>query len=239
MYLVSTVPILLLIALVLGPVVWMPWRIVRRRRAAAPPGPGTAPAGGVSPLGLGLAGIVLGTVVIQLVMRQPFLYSNLLVAPRLPPPAWLGGLILTDSEAYRSLYFAGLVAATLATGAIACATRDLMRATGAARLVWGLLVLVATIQFLFLPVNYGFLITAVPLPRVTALGAAAPPAGQEVWLAWEGKDGVTYFVRDRAGGADRRTLVTLLRKDVTRIEIVGYDPVLRALFAPPDGAAPR
>jgi hypothetical protein len=236
-YLVSAVPSLLLIGLVVGAVIWLPYRLLRRPGAAPRPEPGPA-----SPVRLSLAGIVLAIVTIQFVMRQPFLFSNLLVTQELPAHVWLGRLLLTEEEGYRSLYFAGLVVATLLTAAIVFATRDQARADVAARIRWGLLVAVATIQFLFLPVNYGFLITAVPLPRVTTLGGAAPPpAGQEVWLAWEGKEGVTYLVRDRTGGGDRRTLLTLLRKDVSRIEIVGYDPILRGLFASPAaaGAAQR
>lgn len=238
-YLVSAIPSLLLIALVLGAMIWVPYRLLRRRRVdAPPPPPGPERAGERSPVGLTLAGIALGIVMIQFVLRQPFLFSNLLVAPALPAHAWLGGLLLTEEEGIRALYFAGLVVATLATGAIAVATRDQAQAHAVARVRWGLLVGVAAIQFLFLPVNYGFLITATPLPRVASLGGPAPPpAGQDLWLAWEGKDGVTYFVRDRTGGGDRRTLLTLLRKDVSRIEIVGYDPILRSLFASPGPVA--
>ncbi len=242
-YLVSAVPILLLVALVVGAVAWLPYRLVRRRAAPAGDLPGPAAASG-SPIRSSLLGIALGIVVIQLVMRQPFLYANLLVAPALPAHAWLRTLLLTDEEGLRSLYFAALVLATLVTVGIAVALRDQARTGGAARLLWGLLVLIAAIQFLFLPVNYGFLIAATPLPRVATLGGPTPtPAGQDAWLAWEGKDGVTYFVRDRTGGGDRRTLLTLPRKEVSRIEIVGYDPILRLLFAPPgslaDGGAPR
>lgn len=238
-YLVSAVPSLLLIALVLGAVIWAPYRLFRgRRAAAAPAAPDPERAGARSSAGLAVAGIGLGIVMIQFVLRQPFLFSNLLVAPALPAHAWLVGLLLTEEEGIRALYFAGLVVATAVTVAIAAATRDQAQADRAARTRWGLLVLVAAIQFLFLPVNYGFLITATPLPRVTSLGGAVPPpAGQDVWLAWEGKEGVTYLVRDRTGGEDRRALVTLLRKDVSRIEIVGYDPILRGLFAAPGPAA--
>jgi hypothetical protein len=236
-YLVSAVPILLLIALAVGAVAWLPYRLLRRRAAPAAGAPGPAAVRG-APIRWSLAGIGLGIVVIQLVMRQPFLYANLLVAPALPAHAWLRALLLTDEEGFRSLYFAALVAATLVTAALAVALRAEAQAGGVARLLWGLLVLIAAIQFLFLPVNYGFLIAATPLPRVATLGGPTPPpAGQDAWLAWEGKDGVTYFVRDRTGGGDRRTLLTLPRKEVSRIEIVGYDPVLRLLFAPPGALA--
>lgn len=232
-YLVSAVPILLLIGLVIGAVAWAPSRLFRRRAGARARGQGLA-AWGASPVRLSLVGITLSIVVIQFVMRQPFLYSNLLVARELPAHGWLRGLLLTEEEGLRSLYFSGLVAATLVTTVIAFAISGQAHAAGVARTLWLVLVAVAAIQFLFLPVNYGFLITASALPRVTTLGgASAPPGGQETWLAWEGKEGVTYLVRDRTGGGDRRMLLTLPRKDVSRIEIVGYDPILRVLFASP------
>jgi hypothetical protein len=247
-YLVSALPSLLLIAMAFGICVWAPYRLLplpRRTRAKVvirQRGQALA-AWGTSPVRLGLAGIAISLVVIQFVMRQPFLYSNLLVAQKLPDH-WLRALLLTDEEGFRALYFAGLLAATAAPAAIAFVMAGQEGTDGLARALRILLAAVVTIQMLLLPINYSFLITATPLPRVAGLdGVAAAPPGAAAWLAWEGKDGVTYLVRDRASGRDRRSLLTLPRKDVGRIEITGYDPVLRMLFASPSpvacGAAQR
>jgi len=246
-YLVSALPILLLLALALGTGVWLPSRLLpaRLRARAAAWACGRLAPWGASPVRLSLAGIAFAVVMIQLVMRQPFIYSNLLVARDLPPHGWLGRLLLTENEGLRSLYFTGLVTATVLTVAVAVFVGARGPLTGVARPLWQLLVAVAAVQFLLLPVNYGFLITATALPRVASPGGPDPaPRGEEIWLAWEGKDGVTYLVRDRTGGGDRRTLLTVPRKDVSRIEITGYDPILRVLFARPPapaaaGAPPR
>jgi len=235
-YLVSTVPILLLIILAVWVCVWVPYRLLpsrlRTRVNAALRRRGRALY--ASPEKLSLVGIALSIVVIQLVMRQPFLYSNLLVAKELPDHGWLRGLLLSEGEGGRSLYFAGLVAATAVTATIAFVVAGQATPSGPTRVRLGVLVAVVTIQFLFLPINYGFLITATPLPRVASV-PGVDTASRDAWIAWEGKDGVTYFVRDRA--TERRSLLTLPRKDAGPIEITSYDGVLRLLFAPP--RAPR
>lgn len=238
-YLVSALPILLLIVLALGVCVWVPYRLLAigrgtRARSALRRRGRALGAWGASPVRLGLFGIALSIVVIQFVMRQPFLYSNLLVARELPDYGWLRGLLLTEQEAVRSLYFTGLVAATIVTTSIAVVVAGRAGLDGLAGIVRAVLIAVVAIQFLLLPINYGFLITATPLPRVASLpGADAAPRRPEAWLAWEGKEGVTYFVRDTVDGRERRSLLTLPRKDVGRIEITGYDPILRLLFASP------
>ena len=71
------------------------------------------------------------------------------------------------------------------------------------------------------------------LPKVRDLGTETLRLGQEAWLAWEGEQGFTYLVRDTPGNGAKRSLVTLLRKDITRIEIVSYDPILREVFMRP------
>ena len=243
-YLVSAVPILLLIVLALSVCAWVPYRLLRfllntRTKAAMRRRGRALAAWCASPVRLSLAGIAISIVVIQFVMRQPFLYSNLLVARELPDHGWLRGLLLTEEEGWRSLYFTGLVAATAVTTSVAFVIAGQARPGGLARALRAVLVAVVAIQFLLLPVNYGFLITATPLPRVASLpGGETVPRAPDAWLAWEGKEGVTYFVRDKAN--ERRSLLTLPRKDVGRIEVTGYDPVLRLLFASPGtGAAQR
>ena len=162
MYLVSALPILLLIVLALAACAWVPYRLLpsglRARAADGARRRGEAIAAWcASPIKLSLAGIALSIVVIQFVMRQPFLYSNLLVARELPASGWLRELLLTPEEGVRSLYFAGLVAATAVTAAIVVFMSSHELPNPRARLLWGTLVAIAAIQFLLLPVNYGFL----------------------------------------------------------------------------------
>ena len=63
---------------------------------------------------------------------------------------------------------------------------------------------------------------------MAALGERPLAEGEEAWLVWEGKDGVTFLVRDQA--RKRRALVTLARSDVKKTEIVGFDRILPVLF---------
>jgi hypothetical protein len=161
---------------------------------------------------------------IQFVMRQCFLFSNLLLAPNLPPePAWLVALLLDDQ--LMPLYFSALVAACAGSLAILIAVRRLEGERPPA-VATRLLAFLATVQLLLLPVNYGVLIVDKTLPRVAALGEESLAAGEEAWLVWEGKDGVTFLVHSQ----NRKRLVTLPSEKATRMEILGFDRILPRLF---------
>ena len=127
------------------------------------------------------------------------------------------------------LYFSGLIVGTVLTLAILLAVRRVPDATRWLLCLKGLLAFLVAAQFLFLPVNYGMLIVDKTLPRVSGLGATTPLAeGQEAWLAWEGKEGFTYLVRNRDGTG--RMLLTLPRSDVKKTEIIRYDRIFPLLF---------
>jgi len=90
-YLVAAVPGIVLVALPVSVVIWMLGKAVpeltrRRLRAWV-----------VHPARLTAFGIVFAVVMIQTVMRQCFLFSDLLLAPELPrEPAWLVTLLLAE-----------------------------------------------------------------------------------------------------------------------------------------------
>jgi len=174
---------------------------------------------------LTLVGIVFSVVMIQLVMRQCFVFSDLLLAPSLPAaPRWLVRLLVDGS--LMPLYFSALVAASAVPIAILVASRDVLVA-GFAAFARGLLAFLAAVQLLLLPINYGVLIVDKTLPRVAALNDKRPLApGDEAWLVWEGKSGNTFLVRAKD---QRRSLVTLARGDMPT-EILGFDPILPTLF---------
>jgi hypothetical protein len=66
------------------------------------------------------------------------------------------------------------------------------------------------------------------MPRVATIGDKHPlAAGDEAWLVWEGKDGVTFLVR---AAGHRRSLVTLPRADVPKTEVLSNDPIVPTLF---------
>ncbi len=236
-YLVTAIPIVLLLLLVLAACAYLPYRLLpagarERLGGLLRRGAQRLAAWCSSPARLGLAGIALSVVTIQFVMRQPFLFANLLVAEALPEPRWLRGLLLTENEGLRSLYFAALVTATLVTGGLAVFVSRHEPRSGLARLLSGLLLFLAAVQFLLLPVNYAFLLTSKAWPKVASLGGKEGlPAGREAWLIWEGKEGVTFLLAEMHLGKPRRSLVMLPRKEIERIEITGYDPILRIFFA--------
>lgn len=193
-----------------------------------------------------LAGIVFSVIVIQFVMRQCFLFSNLLLRDGLPDPAWLRTLLLDDTDARRSLYFAGLLAASAVPLGIFLIVGKKEQPAGFSQFLQPLLGLLAAIQFLMLPVNYGILVMDRVMPRVESMGEQKLSQGQTAWLVWEGKEGMTYLVRTVEKEREQKALVTLPRKDVKETRIIAYDPILRTLFAHPvkekentEGAKPQ
>jgi hypothetical protein len=171
-------------------------------------------------------GILLAVVMIQFVMRQCFVFNDLLLEHELPAnPAWLVSLLRDDQ--FMPLYFSGLVAACAVpiTILVVVGKTDTLRPW---RLARGLLALLAAVQILLLPINYGVLIVDKTMPRVNALGDTPVAAGTEAWLVWEGKDSVTFLQRSQPG--DHRTLITLERDAVKRTDIVGFDRIVPTLF---------
>ena len=233
-YLVATVPSVILLALLPGLAVYFLSKItaVRNRWSKiwdwwSKPGR------------LAFTGIIMSVAMIQLVMRQCFLFSNLLVAPGLPEPDWLKALLLAQSGGPMALYFAGLVAGTALTGLICYHCRHRQDYTRSSVFLTRLLMLLVVIQILLLPVNYGILVVDKKVPRVTAAGGQESLGREQTaWLIWEGKEGVTFLIRDQSGGGDRRRLVSLPRREITKIEISAYDAILQVLFGSRPKALP-
>ncbi|HEX2457950.1 MAG TPA: hypothetical protein VHI99_29910 [Vicinamibacterales bacterium] len=217
-YLVSAVPNILLVALPIVGLGWLaermlPEQVHARVREAL-----------LHPRWLTIAGIVVAVLVIQLVMRQCFAFSDLLLAHELPrDPAWLVKLLVDDT--LMPIYFSALVAAcAVSIGILIIARRA--GSNGPSKSAWALLAFLAAVEVLLLPVNYGVLIVDKALPRVAAVGEKPMTDGSEAWLVWEGKDAATYLVRDRN---QVRSLLTL-RGEIKQTEIVGFDRILPKLF---------
>ena len=228
-YLVTSVPNVLLIVILLVVVGYVPYRFVPASRKDAMRRWGAAWTS--MPERIALLGTVLALLMIQLVLRKCFVYGNLLLAPELPEYEWINGILL-GTPASRSIYFSGLVAGTLLTGFLLVASTPSDAITkGVSRSVAGLLLFLVAVEFLLLPVNYGILIASQELPRVSNVGSDSTLAeGQRSWLVWQTKDALTYLVQDSLAG--KRALISVPRKDV-RIRIVAYENIFRVLFAPP------
>ncbi len=220
-YLVSAVPSLILAALPVAIVVWAARKLV--------PGAMRSKIRGwvVHPTRLAVFGVVFAVIVIQFVMRQCFAFSNLLLIHDLPrEPIWLVRLLMDGR--FMPIYFSLLVAACAVPLAILWMLRKAEELSGAAKIWKGLLVFLVGVQVLLLPINYGVLIVDKVVPRVATLGATPLTGGDDAWLIWEGKEGVTFLVRSQK--LKRRALVTLPRAEMKRIEILGFDNIVPTLF---------
>jgi hypothetical protein len=224
-YLVSSVPNVLLILIALWSVVYLLSRLVpsaTRERIEQ-----SISAWAAHPRTLPSLGTLLAVGMIQFVMRKCFVLGNLLFSPELPKNEWIGAILLADN-AIRSLYFSGLVGGTLITGALlVLAMRPGTIATPSSKALVGLLGFLVAAELLLLPVNYGILIASVDLPCVSEIsGDEKLTDSEQAWLLWETKDATVFFVRT---AADARSMITLPRKD-PKIKIVGYDAIFRVLF---------
>lgn len=235
-YLVSTVPTVILFLILLAAIFYLPYRVLLprsvRTRIATAAAERWAHLARTEPRWLACLGIVLSVLLIQLVMRQCFFLGNLLVAERLSGPVWLQSLMLDKTGTLRALYFAGLVGGVAITGALLWGARVAQTDATQGSFFLRILAFLFSVQVLLLPVNYGVLIVDKTLPKVRNVGAEAVQPGQEVWLAWQGEQGFTYLVKKAPDRGGKRSLVTLLRKDIPRIEIIGYDAILREVFMP-------
>ncbi len=223
-YLVSSVPNILVIVLVLAAIGYVPYRLVpisvkdRLKRWVSD--------WCAAPLRLPLLGVVFGVALIQFVLRKCFTFGNVLLRKELPDE-WITSVLLA-SDGKLSLYFSGLVAGTLLTALVLLYIVHYRTATtSASQFFVGILVFLVAVEFLLLPVNYGVLISTQQLPRVAGLSSDDKAAAeQRDWLVWDSKDAITYFVRD---SRDQRMLVTIPRKDA-RVEIVDYNDIFCVLF---------
>jgi hypothetical protein len=222
-YLVSSVPNVLILVLLLAAIGYIPYKLTPARSKDGVKR--WASAWCAAPLHLPLLGVVLAVAMIQFVLRKCFAFGNLLLRPQLPDE-WLSSVLLA-SEGKLALYFSGLLAGTLLTGLILIYVLSHKTATTAASRFWlGVLIFLFAVEFLLLPVNYGVLISTQQLPRVAEISGQPVPAGHLGWLLWDSKDAVTYFVRDEK---DFRVIVTVPRKDAD-IPIVSYDDIFCVLF---------
>jgi hypothetical protein len=180
---------------------------------------------------LAFTGIILAVAIIQFIMRQALLFANLLLAERLPQPEWLQKILLTENEAYPQLFFCALLSGVMMSAGFLFSAWSAKEKTVVSGFLTGVLGFLICVQLLFLPINYGILISSKTIPRVVCIGDKdSGTEGREAWLAWEGNEGATFLVRNGQSPKQSRSLVTIPRKDVKRIEITGYDNIVRKLF---------
>jgi hypothetical protein len=224
-YLVASIPSILILLLVLAAIGYLPYRLLPSS-AKARAGLWLAEWCG-EPLHLPLLGIVLAVIFIQAVMRKCFPFGNVLLQKQLPDE-WITSVLLA-SDGKLTLYFSGLVAGTLLTAVIAWLAITRENSTSPlGRFFTSVLVFLVAVEFLLLPVNYGVLISTQQLPQVAELaGEAKVLDGQRAWMVWNTKETFTYFIY---GAPDHRMLLTVPRKDAP-LKIVAYDDIYCVLFS--------
>jgi len=229
-YIVATIPVAVLIAMPLILVAWLTNRFV-------PAASRWIEFCQARPAWCLTAGVLLSLAVIQLVMRTCFLFDNLLLRGELPRPQWFAALLAASNDIYGQLYFAGLLILIAAAAALALLFPPREQSPLMQRGLWALLWLLVAVMLLLLPVNYGVLMVARPLPRLSTFGAAVPfPEGSTAWLVWEGQEGITFVVADRHR---QRVLTTVPRESFQRVDIVGYDPLSQIRSYSPTTPVPR
>jgi len=222
-YLVSAVPNVLILALLLAAIGYVPYKLTPARFKDGVKR--WASAWCAAPLRLPLLGVVLAVAMIQFVLRRCFAFGNQLLRPELPD-GWPSSVLLT-SDGKLSLFFSGLLAGVMLTAAIPLyVVRRGTATTPASRFWLGVLVFLIAVEFLLLPVNYGVLISTQQLPRAADVSGEPASPGQTAWLLWDSKDVVIYFLRDTN---DQRAIFTLPRKDA-KVRIVAYDDIFCVLF---------
>ena len=248
-YLCVMVPSLVLLVLLLGGILYGAYRVLPAGIAGWL---GKAVTWVAQPTRLLLGGIVFSVFMIQFVMRNCFELNNLLLRSDFLGVAIPGAWLLRENEGRITLYFLGLVAGCAISGLILLMLRRQPPTGDFLVFAHYLLFFLAAVQVLLLPVNYGYLVQDKSLPRVASLDGLTPlgPA-MEAWLVWEGREGMTYLVRNRQSNPvwegregmtylvrnrqsnpATKTLVTLPRDQVKRIEITAYDRIFPTLFAP-------
>jgi hypothetical protein len=225
-YLVATIPSILILAIMVALLTYVPFKLI-------PAGVKTRVKEWLCRWSLdankvSLLGIVFAVVFIQFVERQCLVFDDNLLLHKSLPGIWISNVLMAN-DGRLALYFAGLVAGTLISGAILyLALRRQSEERIFSRVLVTLLGFLFAVEVLFLPVNFGVLISTRLLPRVAEVsGDANPPNGRASWLLWDGKDNVTFLVRDPG---DQRMLVTAPKKDAL-IRVLGYDNILRELFS--------
>ena len=237
-YLISLVPSLLILVLLLVAPIYLPYRILpssirvkvsdffcRQWQSIR--------AWWLLSNRLALLGIFFALLMIQLVMRQCFLLSNLLLAEDLADiPVWLHHLLLTQNDGLMVLYFSGLIAGVLVSAAIFYALKNKSNDINDSKTLTSLLGFLVCVQLFLIPVNYGTLVIDKSMPRVAELnkqGTIKPD--QQAWLVWEGNEGKTFLLRKQQVGIYQKSLMTLPKKEIKKVEISGYDRIFNVLFS--------
>jgi hypothetical protein len=187
------------------------------------------------PFRLALTGIMFSLLMIQLIMRQCFILTDLLLVDKLPDkPFWLRGLLLANDDGLLSLYFSLLLAGLAISLGVLFALKKKVDVSLNEAMLITLLMLLVFIQVLLIPVNYGILVVDKSLPQVNGLETPRSlHVDEQAWLVWEGSEGKTFLLRKYQGNEYHKSLITIPRAAVKNIEIIEYNRIFQVLFDAP------
>jgi len=197
-YLITTLPIVLLFALVLAvpvTVIGLVFRLLTKKKKTASKDKESKwfP----SPVAVSILAIVISVLFIQLVMRKCFLFVNVLLEGLPDTGIYLEQLLISDSELKQLFFFLSLLGGTIVCVALWFYALRLPGQTNFSKFLNIMLALLVIVQFLFLPINYGVFIMDKDMPRVLDVGdQVSLPKNQKAWLVWEGNHGLTYLVHE-------------------------------------------
>jgi ABC-type proline/glycine betaine transport system permease subunit len=165
--------------------------------------------------------LITSILVIQVLLKQMFFVSNVAI-DGLPREHWLlYPLLLQGNEWLRALFYCLIV---LHTAFVAVCTWAAYAHKGSARAFAVVLTMFLVLQASMLPVVHGVFSAVQSVPRLDATQQKAL-ASKNAWLLWEGKESYILLV-GKLESLDGRELVTILKKDLAVLRIVGYDQVI-------------
>ena len=150
-----------------------------------------------TPTRAAFSGIAISVLMIQLLMRKSFMFSNLLLEGVPDSGVGLENLLLPNHDRGKLLYFLAFTAGTTICAGIWIYARQLPNQQTLSTYLLILLASLVAVQFLFLPIYYGVFVMDKSIPRVVDLGdQVSLSENQKAWLIWEGSKGATYLVHE-------------------------------------------
>ena len=150
-----------------------------------------------TPNGAAFLGIAIAVLLIQIVMRKSFWFSNILLEGFPDSGIGLESLLFSKNETGKLFYFLGLLSGTTICAAVWLYASGRPGRNSLSKYLSVVLASLVVMQFLFLAIYYGVFVMDKSIPRVVDLGDQVSLAkNQKAWLIWEGNQGATYLVHE-------------------------------------------
>lgn len=175
-----------------------------------------------SPRSLLVFGSLWAAVVVRFVMHPISRFQNLLLGSVPHEPRWLSAVLLDSSGMLVPLHFAGLLVLLAPTAF--CLLRLLRTGGRGSCTLVGLLFFV---QALLIPVHFGILGAAAPVPRIAEL--PNEPNTSRIWRVFATADTSVFLVERPTEKGFERRLVSLPQERLERLDFLAREPLLEIL----------